>query len=164
MPNLNHTFAQLSRVPSVVQTKHMEEIERYVVLLYQRSSPIQQVNDARKQMFAHGNRNIENIPPTRDALEQHVKRAAYQAGHIWGQSLIGMPETPSPSLWGWQRQDENSPWTPYWCSLPEAAKGCQELLRCGCKKSCKNRCKCYRANLKCTQLCVCSGQCTRDND
>ena len=136
----------------------MDEIERYVVLLYQRTSPLSHVNDARKQLFAFGNRKIENIPPSLHALEQHVKRSVYQAGHIWGQSLIGQPQVPSPDLWGWERISHDSPWTPCWTTLPQAAKGCQELLKCGCKKACTKRCKCFKAGLKCTQLCFCSGQ------
>ena len=98
MPHINHVLSHLEKGSSIISTEDMEEIERYVVLLYQRTSPLCQVNEARKQMFATGNRKIENIPRTKDALEQHVKRAAYQAGHIWGQSLIGLPQTPSPSL------------------------------------------------------------------
>ena len=31
------------------------------------------LNEARKQLFAFGNRNFENIPPMLHALEQHVK-------------------------------------------------------------------------------------------
>jgi hypothetical protein len=66
---------------------------------------------------------MENIPPTLH-LEKHVKRAVYQAGHFWGQSLIGDPEVPSPDLWGWERVRDDSPWTPWWTTLPEAAKAC----------------------------------------
>ena len=40
-------------------------------------------------------------------------------------------------------------------------KRVQELLRCGCKKACSKRCKCVKANLKCTQLCFCAGRCSR---
>ena len=76
---------------SKVSPDDLNEIERYVVLLYQRTSALSHVNEARKQLFAQ-NRKMENIPPTLHALEQHVKRAVYQAGHIWGQSLIGEPE------------------------------------------------------------------------
>ena len=62
----------------------MDTLERFVVLLYKRTSPLQKVNEARKILFACGNRQIENIPPTRAALFQHAKRALFQAGHIWG--------------------------------------------------------------------------------
>ena len=61
--------------PSQVTPGDMEHIERYTVILYQRTSPLSHVNEARKQMFAAGNRRIENIPPTQEALKQHMKRA-----------------------------------------------------------------------------------------
>ena len=98
MPDLEPIFARLSQTPSEISSTDMDAIQRYVVLLYQRTSTLSQVNDARKQLFAFGNRKIENIPPTLHALEQHVKRAVYQAGHVWGQSLIAEPRLPSPEL------------------------------------------------------------------
>lgn len=87
----------------------MDEIERYVVLLYQCISQLSHANEACKQMFATGNCKIGNIPPTKDALEEHVKHTVYEAGHIWGQSLIDLPQTPSPFSWGWKRQGQDSP-------------------------------------------------------
>ena len=105
---------------------------------------------------------MENIPPTLNALEQHVKRAVYQAGHIWGQALTGKPQVPSPGSWGWEKVTDDSLWTPCWTTLPEASKACEELIKCGCKKSCSQRCSCVKANLKCTELCFCSGQCVRE--
>jgi len=161
MPQLTPTFVSLSRAPAQISQDDMDQIERYVVLLYQRTSALCHVNEARKQLFTN-NRKMENIPPTLHALEQHVKRAVYQAGHIWGQSLVGKPNVPSPDIWGWERVKDDSPWTPCWSTLPEAAKGCQELLKCGCKKECTKRCTCVKANLPCTQLCFCSGQCNRE--
>ena len=79
---------------------------------------------------------MEKNPPTLHALEQHVQRAVYQAEHIWGQLLIGEPEVSSPDSWGWKRVADDATWTPCWTTLPEAAKSCQELLKCGCKKAC----------------------------
>ena len=66
----------------------MEEIERFVVLLYSRTSQLLTVNAARKQLFSNRNRKLENLPPSKAALYQHVKRASFQAGYIWGQGLI----------------------------------------------------------------------------
>jgi hypothetical protein len=43
---------------------------------------------------------METIPPTRDALMQHVKRACYQAVFIWNQALSSCPSVPTPSEWG----------------------------------------------------------------
>ena len=161
MPNLAEIFACLSRAPRQVSSDELAAVERYFVLLYQRTSTLSHVNDARKQLFAFGNQKIENIAQTLHALEEHVKRAVYQAGHIWGQCLIGAPQVPSPDLWGWQKIGD-SPWTPRWTTVSEAATACHELLKCSSKMSCAARCKCFKAGLRCTQLCFCTGQCNRE--
>ena len=68
-----------------------------MVVMYSRTCPHQTVNEARQVLFAQGNKSIENIPPTQAALAQHIKRAAYQEGHAWGQALEPMQELPSPA-------------------------------------------------------------------
>ena len=100
LPNLKTSFCRLSQTPEKTTEADMEELERFVVLLYSRTSQFITVNDARKVLFSHGNRGLQNIPPSKAALLQHVKRAAYQAGHVWGQALIANPSLPSPSKWG----------------------------------------------------------------
>ncbi|KAK7495213.1 hypothetical protein BaRGS_00013623, partial [Batillaria attramentaria] len=127
-------------------------------LFYDRTSNCLDVNSARKQLFTKVGRQIDNIPPTSEALLQHCKRAVYQGGHIQGQADIPAPDLPDPSDWGWQ--SAVGKWQPFWTVLPEASHTCQELLKCGCKKGCKSRrCKCYKAGLKCTALCICNGDC-----
>ena len=97
--------------------------------------------------------------PAHAALIEHTKRAAYQAGHCWGQVMVAAPELPSPSDWGWKRKDTGW-WEANWTTLPEAAKACRELLHCGCKKGCRGQCKCIKAALQCTALCYCGGLCS----
>lgn len=43
-----------------------------MVLLYDSNSPCNIVNGARKKLFAGKGKTVENIPPTQDALLQHV--------------------------------------------------------------------------------------------
>jgi len=45
--------------------------------------------------------NVQLIPPTNAALQQHVRRAVYEGGHVWGQALLSAPAIPSPTDWGW---------------------------------------------------------------
>ncbi|KAG0696019.1 hypothetical protein GWK47_026672 [Chionoecetes opilio] len=45
----------------------MSLLERFVVLMYDRTSDTMEVNDARKQLFAHKSRALENIAPTQAA-------------------------------------------------------------------------------------------------
>ena len=42
---------------------------------------------------------------------------------------------------------------------PQASNSCLELVSCGCKEVCRNRCKSKKANLECTQLCACDWEC-----
>ena len=65
--------------------------------MYSRRCPHQAVNEARQVLFAQGNKSIKIMPPTQAALAQHIKRAAYQAGHVWGQALEPTQELPSPA-------------------------------------------------------------------
>lgn len=43
-------------------------------------------------LFTQKGRQLDQIPPTKAALLQHVRRAVYQAVHCWGQMLIPTPE------------------------------------------------------------------------
>ena len=141
----------------------MDVLQRFVVLLCDRTSELQSVNQARKQMFSKGKRQLENIPPTLGALQQHTLRAVYQGGHIWGQCLTKAPDLPSPGQWGWQKE-QTSDWGPLWTTLPQVEQACQELISCNCKLACQGRCKCFKASLQCTALCACGGgvECSRD--
>jgi hypothetical protein len=60
--------------------ERLAPMERYVILLYDRTSTQEHVNEARKQLFTQKGRAIDGLPPTQAALVQHIKRAAYQAG------------------------------------------------------------------------------------
>ena len=62
-------------------------IERYIVLLYDRTSQESSVDVSQKVMFAQKGRELARIPPTKDALEQHLKRSIFQASFIWHKSL-----------------------------------------------------------------------------
>ena len=99
-------------------------------------------NEARQALFAQGNKSIENVPPTQAVLAQHIKRAAYQVCHVWGQALEPMQKLRSPAEWGWQQSPEG--WSPKWTMLAEASKACSELISCGCKRVCRGLCKCTR--------------------
>ena len=103
----------------------MELLQRFVVLMYDRTSEATKLNDARRQLFTQKSRTLENIPPTQVALKQHIKRTCYQA-NCWNQALVLDPEMPEPSDWGWVK--EPSGWQPIWTILPEASTSCHDPL------------------------------------
>ena len=153
---VNGAFKELHRMPSESSNESMELLERFVVLMYDRTSEATEVNYARRQLFTHKSRTLENIPPTQAALKQHINRTCYQA-NCWNQALDLDPGMPEPSDWGLAK--EPSAWQPIGTIPPEASKSCHELIHCRCKKGCTGRCKCAKAGLKCTALCFCSGDC-----
>ena len=155
-------FCILASTPDLSSVgDQLEVLERFVVLLYDRASTEMKVNEARKQLFSQKGRPMDGLPPTQAALAEHIKRAAYQAGHVWAQMFVAVPNLPSPSEWGWV-QTSNGGWEVEWTALPEASQACCELFRCGCKKGCRRQCKCVKAALQCTALCLCGGLCDRE--
>lgn len=156
-PELTPILNTLMEMPDDIDDACMRVIERFTALMYDRTSNLSNVNEVRQELFSKKGRSLENIPPTRESLMQHVKRAVLQGGYVWGQTLLKQPILPCPSKWGWKL--ENSRWVPYWTALPQAKDSCYELIRCGCKVGCRGRCKCLKANLACTGLCNCGGNC-----
>jgi len=65
--------------------------------MYNRSSATDSIDAARLELFARKQGSYDSIPPTQAALIQLIKRAAYQAGCIWGQATICQMEFNSPA-------------------------------------------------------------------
>ena len=73
-----------------ISSEHLQMLERFAVILYDKWSSSCSINETRKQLFCHENRAMDRLPPTKDALLQHVKRTIYQAG-IWTTSTKDRP-------------------------------------------------------------------------
>jgi hypothetical protein len=67
--------------------------------MYDKPSDKPDVNSARRELFVPRRQDFVNIPPTEDALTQHILRAIYQGAPVSGQALIPLPQAhlPSPS-------------------------------------------------------------------
>ena len=154
-PDITETFAKLSRFPVSISDMDVYELARFVVLLYDRASPFSDVNAARKTLFMQKGTQFDHLPPTMAALTQHIKRAVYQGGIIWGQALEADPKLLPPGHWGWIKNSDNS-WNIYWTDLSPISDICKELCKCSCKKQCSARCSCRKSNLQCTSICTCS--------
>lgn len=157
-----NTFSELSVSPGDISETQISNVEEYTVYLYDQASNVKEVNKARRHLVAIG-RTADRVPPTSAALLQHIKRSAYQAGHIWACSLIAEPQLPPVSEWGWKVLQDGSV-EPVWTVLPKASKAYRALFKCSCKKGCSVRCKCHmNYKLPCTELCKCKGNC-RNNE
>ena len=132
-------------------------IERFLILMYDKEIPDDSVNKARQTLFTQKGREIDKIPRTKDALRQHVIRAAYQAGHVWGQALLKAPQLPSPEEFGWKRENASAQWEVKWTNLPPAGAACRAVVKCRCVKGCRRQRKCVKENLPRTLLCKCGG-------
>lgn len=157
-PEVTESFVKLSNNPSIDTVNEcFATVERFVIIMYDRTSNKECVNSVRKHLFTKKNRQMQNLPPSKAALMEHVKRACYQAGHCWSCALDANPSLPNPSLWGWEKTDGK--WEPCWSTLPPVSAVCPELISCRCEKGCTARCSCRKACLPCTALCLCDGQC-----
>ena len=131
-PDITNVFCTLSDIPTLAQVNaSIPAIERFTVLLYQRSSNCMDTNECRQELFCQG-KSIDSIPPTSVALMQDTLRAAFIAGHVLSQSTKRMQQLQTPEDWGWRLQEDGR-YKPHWSDLPEAAIGDRELIRCSCK-------------------------------
>ena len=165
-PDATEAFLHLSCSPEslCMDSRIFIILQSFVCLMYDRTTMLNKTNELRKELFSKKCKDLESIPPTENALLQHSKRASFQAGYCWGQSTKPDPKLPSPTDWGWKQRQDGDTFIPLWTNLPEAAEACYELIKYGCKVSCQGNCKCHTANLKCTALCNCGGNCFRDDN
>jgi hypothetical protein len=131
-----------------------EAVFRFVGALYDRKEMDGDVNLLRYQLFCQKQAKNDAMPPTKDSLVQHTKRAAYQS-FIWKQALEAKPTIPTPDGHGWHTVDGQL--APTLMTQPAAPNTLLELIRCGCSKGCIKNCKCKNHHLACTQACKCTG-------
>lgn len=84
-PEVTEAFHYIVSHPHLqitAEAQHFQLLEQFSVILYDKTSDLKLVNEARRELFCQKNKTMENITPTQDALLQHCKRDVYQAG-IW---------------------------------------------------------------------------------
>ena len=69
---LSDVFTQLSKYPLILDDEALETFEKFVVIMYDRSSSATEVNDARLELYAPKQRSFDSIPPTQAALLQYA--------------------------------------------------------------------------------------------
>ena len=112
---------------ATVNDNEVDILDKCVVMMYT-SSTATGVNNAMLDMFARKQRPYQAIPPTRSALLQHDKGAAYQAGSTWSQSTLRQPETQNPVDWGWAKNGDMC--NVVWTMLPPIVESCQQVTKC----------------------------------
>ena len=71
---VSDVFTQLSKYPLILDDEALETFEKFVVIMYDRSSFATEVNDAWLELYAraHKQRPFDSIPPTQAALLQYA--------------------------------------------------------------------------------------------
>lgn len=123
-PEVTEAFNELIQIQGDV-SELTKSLEHFVVLLYDRSSDTMEVIEARKQLFTQKSRALEYIPPTKAALEQHIKWATYQA-NVWSKTVVPDPELPNPYGWSWVKEAMGC--QPLWTTLPEPQRAATNLM------------------------------------
>ena len=151
--NLYTELADLGRRPL---EDISDGIQQYIASIYNGSPTLLSCNELRYKLFARKGLQNDSLPPTTDALQQHLKRAEHQT-KIWISSLDPNPSIPDPNGNGWTR-NEDGVLQPVLMTKEPMPKAIAELVKCGCKASqCMRRCSCKAAELACTDACPCEG-------
>ena len=135
----------------------MDALEKFTCLLYSTNTVATRVNDLRYQLFCSRRGEIEShqLPPCRDCLLKHTKRANYQAA-IWKRCLQQDPQVPSPVGRGWKAEHEDgvAKLVVDWMDVKPAPEAILELLACNCSRKCVSpNCVCVANGLRCTDMC-----------
>ena len=121
--------------------------------MYDKTADTNQINEIHYKLFAQKNSNPENLPPTEDALIQHIRRVSYQV-FIWKIAIHSMINMPSPVGNGWKKQDGYL--VPNYLTKDHAPKNIESLITCKCTTGCRtNTCRCRKNSLGCTEACLC---------
>jgi hypothetical protein len=107
LPTWHSTLSQKLEI----EDENFKLLERFTVILYDKASNVEHVNEARKELFCQKSKTMEKLPQTRDALLQHSKRVAYQAG-VWCTSVHSEQHAPNPEGWGWTVNEDSVSWVP----------------------------------------------------
>ena len=94
--DITPAFIALGNMPDLRGIYEWIQLERFVVLLYDRTSTKECVNRTRKQLFSKKGRAIVGLPLTLAALIGPTKKAANQADYCWGQMMTPASKLPSP--------------------------------------------------------------------
>lgn len=134
----------------------LDNTEDFVCKLYKHDTKCTTIHDLRCSMFRKCKTNLDMLPPTKDALVLHIKRAHFQA-LVWNRCLVPQQDLPSPTQFGWEVQ--NDLLQPTLASKPQISKTRVEVKVCHCTQKgdkCRTRrCMCVKNELRCTGACGC---------
>ena len=143
----------------------MADAEAFVCQLYNHGTDGVDIDKERAAAFRKVKKNLDSLPPTKDALHLHIHRANFQS-MIWKKAKEPRSSPASPEENGWLYKE--GVLKPKLTNQEEISVSCLQLAFCGCTRedSCVNRrCTCVRLSLGCSKGCKCGDTCrnTRNN-
>jgi len=93
--SLMEEFATVVDTPFQTSPRLTKVAANFVCRLYP-NDPNNDVDLVRMKLFSQKTRDVERIPPTKDALDQHIKRSVFQAS-IYGQLNKGHDACQKPN-------------------------------------------------------------------
>ena len=155
---LTALFSKLGDKPAALVNDQIDLLETFVLELYGLSREDTLLQGRLNKFTMSTDDDLRKLPPGRDALTEHIKRACYQAGYLWRESSDNV-SLPDPTLWGWKRND-NGQYEPLWETAPSQRSDFEKFIStcfCGAQKC--NTCKCVKASIKCIINCACGRKC-----
>ena len=94
LPNASKAFEDLFLMREDICSSSTLLLEQFVVILYDRTSDLVKVNDAKKWLFTQKSRSLDSIPPTQAALTQHIGQVTKQ--NCWNLAITLVPDLQTP--------------------------------------------------------------------
>ena len=150
-------FTELGNQPKEVTEVQLKKIEEFVCLVYGVSEKNSLGAHRLSKFQKSTDDDLRKLPPSREALWQHVKRSCYQAGYIWQECLSDL-QLPEPKEWGWVF-DAKQGFVPCWLAVVSSVDLEKFVTTCSCKTGKCERCKCATAEIACIRMCGCDRKC-----
>ena len=119
-PEVTTAFTYIASNPYaslVLESPHYRLLERFTIVLYNKTSNLEDVNEARMEFF------VREVDPWRIFHLLEMLYCTMQRGSEQIQQ-----NRPSPETWVWQWDKDTKSWTPVWTTSPIASKACLELI------------------------------------
>lgn len=151
--NKHYQFLSNFGLSQQLTEEQFSNAERFVILMYTNKKPglqeLDNLDNLRAAMFQNI-RELDKLPPTRQAFRQHALRANYQA-FCWQNANVAKPTLPEPIDCGWKIEN-NRFLLPVTSSVNSISLKDLELISCQCKAGCRSsRCGCSDKKQKCLE-------------
>ena len=96
-------FFELQNKPSRLSLDQKNNLEKFALEIYA-ACKVDSLTQAHLDKFMMSTDNdLRKLPPSREALIRPRKRACYQPGYSWKESIDKF-DLPDPKSWGWEKK------------------------------------------------------------